>query len=201
MQRIGILGGTFDPIHHGHLAAALEACWALRLAHIFLIPAAQQPLKHAPHLAAPAQRLEMVRRACAGNQQLVPSDIELRRAPPSYTIDTVRELRRIAGDGAQLWFVLGGDALTSFPNWHAADQIVQLARLAVIRRPGTQIDMAPLVQALPDLQDQVDMIDGPMLDIASTDLRQRIARGQPVRYQMPDSVIAYIEEQRLYREH
>ncbi len=200
MLRIGILGGTFDPIHYGHLAIAEEVRWSLDLHQIYLVPAAQQPFKQGNHSAHPEQRLEMVRLACASNPHFLPSDIELRRGPPSFTVDTLTEFRAMLGDTALIWFVLGGDALKDFPRWYRASQIIQLAQLAVVTRPGFTADLAALDAALPGLAARTQFIEGPRLDIASSTLRQRIAQGQPVRYQLPDAVLDYIETQRLYRE-
>jgi nicotinate-nucleotide adenylyltransferase len=166
------------------------------------MPVAQQPLKPEQHRATAEQRMEMVRLACADNPWLVPSDLELRREPPSYTVDTLRALRPIIEQHTDapvdLWFVMGADALQSFPRWHAAADILGLARLAVVERPGAALDIATLDRQLPGLGACVTRIDGPYLDISATNLRERIARGQPVRYLVPDTVLAYIQEQRLY---
>jgi nicotinate-nucleotide adenylyltransferase len=198
-QRIGILGGTFDPIHYGHLAIAEEARWFLDLVRVYLVPAAQQPLKRAGHTATPQQRLEMVQLACASNPAFTPSDIELQRSPPSFTVDTLTEFLTRFGPETELWFILGGDALVDLPRWHNASQIVNLTRLAVAMRPGTSVDLAALDAILPGLAERVVLIDGPHLNISSSALRERIAAGQPVRYQLPDSVLDYIIDQQLYR--
>lgn len=200
MQRVGILGGTFDPVHYGHLAIAEEARWALSLTRVYIVPAAQQPLKRAKHSASPQQRLEMVRRACFGNAAFVPSDIECRRSAPSYTVDTLREFQAMLGDTTELYFIIGGDALASLPGWHAADRIITLARMVVVARPGASPNLTALDAALPGLAARTILVDGPHLDISSTHLRQRIAAGQPVRYQLPEAVLDYIREQGLYLE-
>lgn len=199
MQRVGILGGTFDPIHYGHLAIAEEVNWQVGLAQIYVVPAAQQPLKQAQHIASPHQRLAMVRLACADNSLLIPSDIELRRPPPSYTIDTLHEFRSMLGSNVELWFILGADALSQFPRWYAANQILDLARLAVVARPGATIDLATLDTLLPGVQARTLVLPGPGLEIASSELRQRVAQGRPIRYQLPDTVRQYIEAEGLYR--
>jgi nicotinate-nucleotide adenylyltransferase len=197
-QRIGILGGTFDPLHYGHLAIAVEAAWFLRLAQVYLVPAARQPLKHAPQRANGQQRLEMVRLACADNPLLIPSDIEIRRPPPSYTVETLRLLRADFGDDTDLWFILGADALMQFHRWHAAAEIITLARLAAIARPGARIELQVLNATLPGLSERVALIEGPHLDISSSEMRERFASGRPVRYQMPDVVLDYIDSHGLY---
>lgn len=198
-QRIGVLGGTFDPIHYGHLAIAEEAGWALQLDRIYVVPTARQPLKQHEHSATPPQRMEMVRCACAGNPLLLPSEIELRRPPPSYTVDTLEELRAEIGPHAELWFILGADALADFPRWQAAERILALAHLAAVARPGATFDPARLEAALPGLSARTTLLEGPALEISSSGLRQRIAAGRPVRYQMPDRVCDYIAAQGLYR--
>ncbi len=198
MQRIGILGGTFDPIHYGHLAIAEEARWSAGLTRVYLVPAAHQPLKHGQHAATAQQRMHMVRLACANNAAFVPSDSDLHRASPSYTVDTLRTFQLMLGAAAELWFILGYDALMSLPQWYAAPQIIKLVKLAAIARPGTALDMAVLEQQLPGIVARTRVIDGPRLDISSTALRQRIAAHQPIRYQLPDAVLDYIIKEHLY---
>lgn len=202
MQRVGILGGTFDPIHYGHLALAEEVRWALGLERVYLVPNAQQPLKRAAHTTAPEQRLAMVRLACQDNPAFLPSDREVRRPPPSYTVDTLRELRAIhtaAGESPRCWFLVGSDVLDLFPRWYRAGEILSLARLAVVTRPGfPPPDLDALDAALPSASAHIDHLVGPLLDISSSALRQRLAAGQPVRYQLPDAVLDYIQQHGLY---
>ncbi len=140
----------------------------------------------------------MVQLACADNPAFIPSDIEIYSEPPSYTADTLRAFRTLLGPKPELWFVLGGDALASLPRWHHPEHVVELARLAVVMRPGMSVDLNALAVHLPGIADRVTLIDGPGLDISSSVLRQRLASGQPVRYQLPDSVLEYIRAQRLY---
>jgi len=198
-QRIGVFGGTFDPIHFGHLAIAEEVRWFLDIDYVYFIPAAQQPLKQGSHYATPQQRLEMVQLACANNAAFVPSDIELRRRPPSYTVDTLQELQETLGHSVDLHFILGSDAFLIFPKWHAAQQIIRLARLVVLARPGTALNIEALEHELPGISARATGVIGPQLDIASSMLRQRLANGQPVRYQIPEVVLDYIEHHELYR--
>lgn len=199
-QRIGIYGGTFDPIHIGHLAIAEEAGHALDLAEVLFVPAARQPLKGEAQGASAAQRLVMTRLACVGNPRFRVSDIELRRPPPSYTIDTLLALRAEVGPAASLVFILGADAARDLPRWHRAAEIMGLARLAIVGRPGVELSMERLEAALPGVAARCDLIDGPRLEVSSSDLRERLASGRPARYQIPDPVLAYIAEQRLYTE-
>jgi nicotinate-nucleotide adenylyltransferase len=195
--RIGILGGTFDPIHYGHLAIAEEARVALEFSQVLLVPAARQPLKGGEHAATPSQRFEMARLACAPNSAFIVSSIEIERTGPSYTVDTLRALHD-AGM-SDLYFILGADAATELHRWHAAREIIGLARIAAVGRPGAALDIAALDHNLPGLAARLILLEGPGLEISSTDLRARLATGRPIRYQTPDAVVEYIASQGLYR--
>lgn len=194
-RRTGILGGTFDPIHYGHLAIAEEARVALRLDRVLFVPAARQPLKVAGHVATAAQRLEMARLACAPNEAFEVLAVEVDRPGPSYTVDTLAEL---SGAG-ELHFILGADALPDLPRWRAVERIVELARIVAVGRPGFLPDLAALARDLPQLRERLIILEGPRLEISSTELRRRIAEGRPIRYQTPDAVVAYIAANGLYR--
>jgi nicotinate-nucleotide adenylyltransferase len=196
-ERIGILGGTFDPIHFGHLAIAEEARAAQRLDRVLLVPAARQPLKHGRHAATGQQRFEMARLACADNASFEVTRIELDRPGLSYTVTTLEELRR-QGQG-ELFFILGADALADLPRWRDAARIPALAQLVAVGRPGYAPDLAALARALPALEGRVTLIEGPRLDISSTLLRRRVAEGRPIRYQTPDAVVRYVAEHGIYR--
>jgi nicotinate-nucleotide adenylyltransferase len=198
MRRWGLLGGSFDPIHLGHLAIAEDARVSLGLERVLFVPAAQQPLKARGHHAAPEQRLRMVELATAGNPAFEVSDLELNRAGPSYTVDTLEQLRRQLDPGGELYFLLGADALGWLPQWHRPERVLELARIVVFERPGASPDLGALEQALPRLSERLVRLQGPLLDLSSTDLRARVAAGRPVRYLLPDSVAAYIVEQGLY---
>ncbi|MEF3273434.1 MAG: nicotinate-nucleotide adenylyltransferase [Chloroflexus sp.] len=197
VRRLGIYGGTFDPIHFGHLAIVEEARWFCSLDQVLIIPAAAQPLKSS-HLAPGHHRLEMVKLACAGNPALIPSALELERPPPSYTIDTVRICQERYGPEVELFLIVGADTAADLPRWRDPDQIAHLARLVVVGRPGYTLDQAALYTAIPALRDRIIMLEGPQLAISSTDLRQRLASGRPVRYQLPDTVLEYLIRHQLY---
>jgi nicotinate-nucleotide adenylyltransferase len=196
-KRIGILGGTFDPIHYGHLAIAEEARVALGFERVLFIPAARQPLKRGAHSATPQQRLEMVRLACLGNAAFEASPLEIERAGPSYTVDTLEELH--ASQSGEFHFIVGADAAADLYRWRAAGRIVVLARIVVIGRPGAVLDRTALGHHLPELEARLTLLEGPGLDISSSELRQRIAAGRPIRYQTPESVVEYIAHNRLYQ--
>lgn len=195
--RIGILGGTFDPIHYGHLAIAEEARIALHLASVLIIPAGEQPLKTGRHVASAQQRLAMARLACATNPAYDVLDLEIERAGPSYTVVTLMQLQeRYHGE---LHLILGADALNDLPRWREVRRVLSLARLVGIARPGSTLDLARLEAAIPEVRARLTLMEGPRLEISSTDLRRRIATGKPIRYQTPDAVVEYIEQHGLYR--
>jgi nicotinate-nucleotide adenylyltransferase len=200
-QRIGIYGGTFDPIHIGHLAIAEEARYALGLSQVIFIPAVRQPLKDETQGATPTQRLDMVHLACATNPHFVVSDLELRRPPPSYTVDTLSAIRAAAGPAADLVFILGADAARDLPRWHRAAEIIRLVRLAIVGRPGFSLSVAQLEADLPGISERCATIEGPRLEVSSSNLRARLSVGQPARYQIPDPVLAYIADHGLYQDH
>jgi nicotinate-nucleotide adenylyltransferase len=196
MQRLGILGGTFDPIHHAHLAIADEARVVLRLDQVLFVPAAQQPFK-AQHWTSAAHRLAMVEAAVASNPHFSVSALELQRPGPSYTADTLESLHEIYPDAA-FWFILGADALRWLPRWHAIERLSTLTRFAVVDRPTVTLDLAQLEAEQPLLHNRIERIAGPHLDISSTEIRARIAAGLPVRYLVPDAVADYIAVHNVY---
>ncbi|HET9222236.1 MAG TPA: nicotinate-nucleotide adenylyltransferase [Roseiflexaceae bacterium] len=197
--RIGILGGTFDPIHYGHLAVAEEARIVLGFERILFVPAARQPLKRGEHCAAPQQRLEMTQLACYDNHAFEVSPIEIQRTGPSYTVDTLETLH--AQGMVDLHFIVGADAAADLYRWRAAGRIVALARIVVIGRPGFALDRTALTHDLPGLEARLTLLEGPGLDVSSSELRRRVAAGQPIRYQTPEPVVQYIAQQRLYQPH
>jgi nicotinate-nucleotide adenylyltransferase len=195
--RIGILGGTFDPIHYGHLAVAEEARIVLGFERIVFVPAARQPFKRGEHSAAPQQRLEMTQLACYDNPAFEVSPIEIQRTGPSYTVDTLETLH--AQGLVDLHFIVGADAAADLYRWRAAGRIVALARIVVIGRPGFALDRTTLTHDLPGLEARLTLLEGPGLDVSSSELRRRVAAGQPIRYQTPEPVVEYITQQRLYQ--
>jgi nicotinate-nucleotide adenylyltransferase len=197
-QRLAIFGGTFDPIHIGHLAIAEDARWALGVDQVLFVPAAQQPLKQGQTPGATAeQRLHMVELAIADNPHFAVSDAEVQRGGMSYTVDTVAEIRETLPE-AELFFVLGADALVLLPRWHQIEHLITLCHFAVLRRPGVTLAVDELMEILPTLRDRVSIIDGPLLTISATEVRQRVRTKQPVRYHLPHTVWQYIEQHGLY---
>lgn len=196
-SRIGILGGTFDPIHFGHLAIAEEARVALRLDRVLLIPAGRQPLKPNQPAAGAEHRLAMVRLACAGNPAFVASDIEIRRPGPSYTVTTLEALHAAGED--ELHFIIGADALADFSRWYAAQRILALAQIVVVLRPGVELEIDRLEAGVPGIRARLALLEGPNMDLSSSEIRRRLSTGRPIRYLTPDAVVRYIDEHRLYR--
>ena len=197
MRRLGLLGGTFDPPHYGHLLAAQEAAWQLDLERVLFLPARQNPLKQHEATSPAAQRCEMVSLAIGDNPLFELSRLDLDRPPPSYTVDLLRALQ---APGQELFFLVGADILPELPRWHAPREIVRLARLVAMNRPGAPaIDLAALEQHLPGVAARVHALHIPGVDISSTDLRARVRHGQPVRYFMPPEVMRYIQTHHLYR--
>jgi nicotinate-nucleotide adenylyltransferase len=194
---IGILGGTFDPIHNGHLAIAEEARVALGLERVLFVPAARQPLKRGEHAATPQQRLEMAWLACADNKAFEVSPMEIERTGPSYTVDTLEALH--AAESGELHFIVGADAAADLYRWHAAGRIVTLAQIIIVERPGFAFDQATFGHRLPGLNARQTLLEGPGLAISSSELRRRVAAGRPIRYQTPQAVVEYIGEHGLYQ--
>ncbi|RRR68994.1 MAG: nicotinate (nicotinamide) nucleotide adenylyltransferase [Candidatus Viridilinea halotolerans] len=197
--RIGVFGGSFDPIHFGHLAIAEEARVALGLQQVRFIPAARQPFKGRVR-ATGEQRLAMVRLACGDNPAFVVDAREIHRPPPSYTSETLASLRAECGPAVDLWFILGADAARELPRWHAITTLISHTHFAIVARPNQDFDLATLQTLLPIRDDQVALLAGPQLALASSHLRRRMAQGLPVRYQLPEAVREYIQAQQLYQQ-
>lgn len=200
MQRIGILGGSFDPIHNGHLVIAQEVCVRLRLDQVLFVPARVSPLKMGQQPTSAHHRCQMIQLAIQDNPRFRLSRIDLDRPAPSFTVDTLALLQEEWGPHTQLFFIMGEDALLTLTHWRQPERIIRQAHLVIVKRPGYTIDMDELEAKLPGLVDATTFLDTPELSVSSTDLRQRMQRGWPIRYQVPDTVLAYINQHKLYRE-
>ncbi len=184
-MRLGILGGSFDPVHHGHLILARAAREELGLDRVIFIPAALSPHKPGTTPAAAADRMAMLRLAIAGEPGFEASDAELRRPPPSYMVDTLRELTA-TNPGAEIVLLIGADNVAKFGTWNEPDEIRRLARIAVLDRANGEPPREwPVVRRV--------------IDISSTGIRDRVAAGRSIRYLTPDAVCGYIAEHGLYR--
>jgi nicotinate-nucleotide adenylyltransferase len=195
-MNVGILGGTFDPVHTGHLLLAEQARDQLALDEVLFIPAGEPWRKGHRAITPGEHRLTMLRLAIEGHDGFGMSDIELRREGPTYTADTLESLASERLDDA-FWFILGADALADLPNWREPERIVRHAMLAVAPREAQQVNVAAL--KIPALAQRVTMFSCPRFDTSSTEIRQRVAAGQSIRYLVPDAVRRYIDEQGLYR--
>jgi nicotinate-nucleotide adenylyltransferase len=197
-RSVGLIGGTFDPIHHGHLAIAEEARESLGLEEVLFVPSATPPHKPGRPVTDAADRLAMVRLAVARNPAFAVSEAEVARGGASYTVETLGELR---GAGiADPWFVLSSEALAGFPTWREPSRILELARLAVVPRAGYEPLDADWVEArFPGQAGRVCFLSGPLLPISGSVVRRRAAAGRSVRYLVPDAVAAYIADHRLYQ--
>lgn len=198
-MNIGILGGTFDPVHNGHLILAEVAQKQLNLSVILFMPAGQPWLK-TERIITPAQhRLQMLRLALAGKTGFRISEMEIQRPGPTYTIDTVNELKKDLNTEDELFFILGQDILMQLPQWHDAPELVQLCYLVAAPRPGVKKpDLKALELKIPGITQRVMLLKEPMIDISASDIRERVARGLSVRHLVPEPVNRYIKEQRLY---
>jgi nicotinate-nucleotide adenylyltransferase len=194
---VGILGGTFDPIHHGHLVIAEEAREELGLERVLLIPAAAPPHKPGRPVTPAPDRLAMAELAVAGNPAFVVSRLEVERGGASYTVETLEALRDRGV--ADPWFILSAEALAGFPTWREPDRILALCRLAVVPRGGYEpLDRAWVTARFPGREDRLRFLAGPLLPISGSVVRRRAAAGRSVRYLVPDAVAAYIADHRLY---
>lgn len=198
---IGVLGGTFDPIHLGHLMMAEEAKQRLALARVIFVPAGQPWLKVDRAVAPATHRVEMVRRAIAGQADFELSTTEVDRPGPSYTVDTVDVLERQLGTEASFFLLLGWDSLAELPQWKEPAKLVQLCRLVAIPRPDcSPPGLEALESSIPGIARSMVFLDVPPVDISSSDIRKRVAQGLSFRHLVPEEVAKYIEEQGLYRQ-
>ena len=198
-MRVGVLGGTFDPIHIGHLISAEEARVELGLERVVFIPAGLPPHK-LDHVMSPVEhRLAMVELAVASNPHFVVSGVDIDRLGPSYTVDTVELLRSEWGPGVEIYFVMGSDSLLDILNWHNPRRLIRLCRFAVVSRPGYQVDLGELDALLPGVASRVQMLNAPELTISSTDIQRRVREGLSIKYQVPEAVEDYIYQHKLYQ--
>lgn len=198
MIKLGIIGGTFDPPHFGHLAIAEEAYARLGLTRVLFAPAYGNPLKQSEQHSDTEQRLQMVRLAIADNPHFSFTSVDLRPGP-SYTVVLLQRMR-VEHPDAEFYFIIGADAIARLPDWYQAERVLEMTRMVAFPRPIVSLDLPSLIAAMPRAAERVQLItDGPLLEISSRQLRERIAASLPIHYQTPDAVIEYIAEQRLYK--
>jgi nicotinate-nucleotide adenylyltransferase len=196
--KLGILGGTFDPIHLGHLLIAEQARDQLGLGMVLFVPAGSPPHKPDQPISPDHHRMAMVELAIASHPAFSASRVDIDRPGPSYTVDTLRLLRDQWGPGIPFHFVLGADSLVELCTWHRPQRLIQQARLAVAGRPGIKIDLPALERELPGLGEVIDWVEMPEVEISATDIQRRAQSGQSIRYQVPTPVEAYIYTHGLY---
>jgi nicotinate-nucleotide adenylyltransferase len=198
---VGILGGTFDPIHHGHLAIAEEARESLGLETVVFVPAAESPFKTERATSPAADRVAMAEAAIAGNPAFDVSRMEIERPAPSWTVDTLEELAELGHGPASLWLILSSEALAGLPRWRDPGRIIDLARIAVVPRGGFEpLGPAWVEDHFPGREDRFRFLAGPLLPISGSVVRRRAAVGRSVRYLVPDAVAGYISQHALYAE-
>ena len=193
-MHIGIMGGTFDPIHTGHLIAAETAREAARLDEVWFMPASAPPHKDRPPGATAEERLEMVQLAVHAHPCFRAIDIELQRGGVSYSVDTVEELRR-RYPGYHFSYIIGADMVQYLPHWHQIERLCGMIRFIGLNRPGTTLNLGVLAEYI---RQSVTLVEMPEIGISSTDIRLRRASGRSIRYLVPDPVHQYIEGKRLY---
>lgn len=196
-MRLGLLGGTFDPPHCGHLQLAEAAQQQLQLDRVLFVPAGVQPLRQTEQHTAPEQRAHMVQLAIAAQPRFELSRLDLDRPGPHYSVDLLALVQQ-RYPAARLWFIMGGDSLADLLRWRDPARLIGLARLAVLRRPGYEPDWPTLLNALPQLPARLDWIEVAEIDLAATDIRARVQAHLPIDHLVPAAVAAYIAEQQLY---
>jgi nicotinate-nucleotide adenylyltransferase len=201
-RHVGLMGGTFDPIHHAHLIVAEEVQFVLKLDGVVFIPAGDPPHKPGSVQTATHHRLRMVELAIASNPHFLLSRIEVDRPGPSYLVDTLRLLRQQWGKEIELSFIIGGDSLELFSIWHDPSGIlVELDHLIVVKRPGyveSSEYNKQLEDRLPGITRRLVTVKVPQMAFSSTDIRRRVREGFPIKYQVPEAVEAYIKQHGLY---
>jgi len=195
---IGVMGGTFDPVHLAHLIVAEEARTALSLSEVLFVPTNIQWRKAHSSYASSEDRLEMVKLATAPNPYFSVSTVDLERGGPSYSVDTIEDVRREYGSRVELFFIIGMDALMDLPHWRSPARLAEQCKIVAISRPGYKIDWSQLEVSIPQARERILLLDCPLLEISSTEIRRRMASGESIHYWVPEAVEEYIRERGLY---
>jgi nicotinate-nucleotide adenylyltransferase len=193
-QRIGVMGGTFDPIHHGHLVAASEVGHFFGLDEVIFVPTGEPCQKEHREVSAAEDRYLMTVIATASNPRFSVSRVDIDRPGETYTIDTLRDLRAERGPAAEFFFITGADALAKMISWRDADDLFDLAQFVGVTRPGHQLELSDLPA------ERISLIEIPALAISSTQCRERVLGGHPIWYLVPDGIVQYIAKRRLYQQ-
>jgi len=197
--KVGVLGGTFDPVHLGHLIIAEEVRQRVGLAEVLFVPAGQPWLKGEKSISAAQHRLEMAILATASDPHFNVSTIELERPGSTYSIDTIVELKAGLGARAKLYLIVGFDALAELPSWKNPKRLVEMCQVVGVARPGyAEFDLRSLESSIPGASELIMIVDVPQIDISATGIRRRVAQGLSIRYLVPEAVERYIAEHNLY---
>jgi len=193
LPQLGVLGGTFDPIHNGHLIVAEALLEKLDLVEVLFLLSARPPHKNSSAVASWQDRLQMIRLALRGNPRFQVSDMEIKRDSPSYTVETMKQLQSRYSQQYRVLFVVGADSILEIFTWHQPERLLASRSLVVVPRPGCDLrDMDPQVAK------QVTVVQTPLIEISSSDIRRRVSEGRSIRYLVPEEVAAYIHQHRLY---
>jgi nicotinate-nucleotide adenylyltransferase len=199
-MRVGVIGGTFDPIHVGHLIMAEGARDVLDLQRVVFVPAGQPPHKRSRRISPAVHRLAMARLAIAGNACFTTSRVDIDREGPSYTVDTIRLLQEAWGPDVRVYFLIGGDSLAELPTWHQPERLIEICQVVAVPRPGSEPDLDALNDKIHGASERVQILHLPLVDLSATEIRDRVMDGRSIRYLVPDTVEQYIYRHRLYRE-
>jgi nicotinate-nucleotide adenylyltransferase len=200
MFKIAVLGGTFDPVHVGHLAVAAEAFSLLNLSRLIFMPAGRPYFKNLESISAAEDRLKMLKLAIAGQPGYQISLIEIEREGPSYAVDSMTRIKGGLNPEDELYFVMGWDSLLSLPQWYEASRLIEICRIVAAPRPGYALpDVSQIEKDLPGLAQRCIVMERPLIDISSTAIRQRVAEGLPVDDMVPPAVVKYILKEGLYK--
>jgi nicotinate-nucleotide adenylyltransferase len=200
MKSIGVLGGTYNPVHLGHLAVADEVMSCLGLDEVWLLPAGRPWMKEGEPVAAAEHRVCMLRLAIEGKPAFRLSTLEIERPGPTYTVDTMARLRDILEKGDELYFILSWGTLAQLPQWREPGRLVETCRLVAVPRPGlSSPDLGSLDEIIPGLSRRVILLDKPLINISATEIRRRVALGMDIGQLVPAAVARYIKERGLYR--
>lgn len=197
-MRIGILGGTFDPPHIGHLVLGDQAWQQLGLDEVWFTPVGQPPHKTGRIVSAAEHRIEMTRAAIAAHPAFLLCEEDVRRPAPHYSL-TLMQMLHAQHPAHEWFFLIGEDSLADLPKWHRPDALIELVTLCVARRPGSRSDHAAVFDFLPALRERLRWIDAPLIDLSSSELRARLVDGRSVRYLVPDGALAHAAENGVYR--
>lgn len=199
-NRLGILGGTFDPIHRGHLVVAEQCLTQLGLSEVWFVPVGDPPHKRDRTISPAADRVAMVELAIAGNPRFRLSRVDVDRPGASYSVDTVRQIRAQVGAAAELFFIIGQDSLLDLPRWRDPLRLLELCQIVAVNRPGyPRVDLDRLGPAIAAARDRITFVEIPPFDVAASEVRRRVAAGCPISSLVPESVQHYLEERGLYR--